>query len=194
MSDPAGARRAHAEQVQARILAVATEHLRHYGYDRTSLAQIGAALGLTRGAVLYHFRSKADLLGALLTPFTAGLDQALTELETRRTGPRPAQVIDTVLDLLVANRLATELLTRDIASRHALDLDAWSTTSAARLVALLSPDSATDPAAAARGYAALGALIRPLVSLPDPLPEPARPAIRRAALNALRPPRGHHQT
>jgi AcrR family transcriptional regulator len=182
--------RSTAVQVRAEILRIAGEHFHRFGYDRASLAEIGAELGLTRGAVLYHFGSKAELLAALLIPFTTALDDTLAQLEARSTSPQPPEVVDPVLDLMLTNRPAAELLARDIASRHAVELDAWFTASTTRLVALLAPGSRTDPAAAARGYAALGAMLRPLVSLPDPLPETAREAIRHAALGALRrPPR-----
>lgn len=187
---PRGGRREAAEEVRGRILAAARDQFRQSGYDRTSLAEIGAAVGLTRGAVLYHFTSKPALLTALLEPFTSALDAALAELEQLRPAPRPAVVVDTVLELLTATRSAADLMARDIASRHALDLDTWFARSAERLVHLLDPASAHDPLAEARGYAALGALIRPLVHLPEPLSEPVRHAIRGAALNALRRPGG----
>lgn len=182
-------RRADAEQVRERILAIAKEQFHNYGYDRTSLAEIGAALGLTRGAVLYHFGSKAGLLTYLLKPFMVGLDQSLDQMESATPSPRPAAVVDVALELLVTTRTAADLLARDVASRHALDLDAWFTTNSTRLVRLLVPTSGADPAAEARGYAALGALIRPLAHLRGPIPDPVRRAVRDAALNALRQPR-----
>ncbi|WP_186525948.1 TetR/AcrR family transcriptional regulator [Leekyejoonella antrihumi] len=186
-----GSRQADAERVRVRILATAKEQFRQFGYDRTSLAEIGASVGITRGAVLYHFTSKPILLATLLEPFTTGLESALDELEHRRPAPTPTVVLDTLLGLLTDTRAAADLLARDIASRHALDLDTWFTTSAQRLVHLLDPTSAVDPQAEARGYAALGAIIRPLVHLPDPVSDPVQHAIRGAALNALRrPPRG----
>lgn len=176
-------------QVRGRILAAATEQFRLYGFDRTSLTEVGAAVGLTRGAVLYHFGSKAQLLALLLEPFTRGLQGALADLESRTPPASAAAVIDTVLGLLTTTRIAADLLARDMASRHALDLDTWFTTSTTRLVRLLAPTSPTDPVAEARAYAALGALIRPLAHLPDPISGPVRQAIRHAALDALGRPR-----
>lgn len=178
-------RREDAERQRERLLVVAEKHFREYGFDRTSLSEIGAALGLTRGAVLYHFGSKADLLATLLEPFVTGLDEALDTLERAAPPARPDEVITVVLDLLTATRPAADLLARDIATRHALDLDAWFTRSAERLVRLLSPDSATDPGAEARGYAALGAMIRPLASLSGPVSHAVRASISAAALDAL---------
>lgn len=173
-----------AEYMRARILATAAEQFRQYGYDRTSLAEVGAAVGVTRGAVLYHFGSKAQVLSVLLEPFITGLDAALDELATQTPPAAPRTVIDAVLNLLLDTRTAVDLLARDIASRHALDLDAWFTASTGRLVRLLAP-TADDPRAEARAYAAIGALIRPLAHLSGPIPDDVRNTIRQAALDAL---------
>jgi AcrR family transcriptional regulator len=182
-------RRQEAERQRERILTVAEEQFRQYGFDRTSLAEVGAAVGLTRGAVLYHFGSKAELLGTLLEPFMTGLDAALEDLEAASPPPSPRAVVDVVLDLLLTTRIAADLLARDIATRHALDLDTWFSTGSARLVRLMAPSSVTDPGAEARAYAALGALIRPMAHVDDPVTVEVRRAIRQAALAALGRPR-----
>lgn len=189
--DRPSSRRREAERQRERILAVAEEQFRQYGFDRTSLAEVGAAVGLTRGAVLYHFGSKAELLGTLLEPFMTGLDEALADLEAATPPPTARAVVDILLDLLLTTRTAADLLARDIATRHALDLDTWFTTGSARLVRLMAPSSATDPGVEARGYAALGALIRPVTHLGDPVSEQVRRAIRQAALGALGRPKAN---
>ncbi|GGB31536.1 hypothetical protein GCM10011492_22710 [Flexivirga endophytica] len=178
-----GPRAGRAQQVKDQILAVSATHFRRYGYDRTSLAEVGGELGLTRGAVLYHFRSKQQLIAELLRPFTTGLEDALDEFEAHP--PAPEAVIDAVLGLLIETRSAVDLLARDIASRHALDLDAWFTSTVIRIVRLLAPGSDHDLAAEVRGYAVLGCLIRPLAQLDGPVDPVARQAIRDAALGAL---------
>lgn len=177
-------------RARTQVLEVAKQHFREYGYDRTSLAEIGAEVGLTRGGVLYHFPSKPTLLEAVVEPFTTGLTAALDELEQQQPPPGPAVVVDRVLDLLIENRPASELLAHDIATRHALDLDAWFTASAARLAALLTRPSGQDrsgPSDTVRGYAAFGAMIRPLVHLPGPVSDAVRATLRHAALHALQP-------
>lgn len=184
-----GVRASQAQQVRQRLLGVAAVHFRRYGFDRTSLAEVGAEVGLTRGAVLYHFGSKASLLAELVRPFTDGLDAALDDFESITTPPDAAAVIDTTLELLIATRAAADLFARDIASRHALELDNWFTTSTGRLVDLLAPGEADDTASRALGYSALGALIRPLTHLPDPIDDATRAAIHDAALRVLTPRR-----
>lgn len=51
-----------------RILAAARELFGRDGYQRTTLKQIAERCGLTDAAVLYHFRSKREILEALLVP------------------------------------------------------------------------------------------------------------------------------
>ena len=61
------ARRTKTEAAATReALLDAAEHaFRERGVARTSLAEVAAAAGMTRGAVYWHFRDKADLFEAL---------------------------------------------------------------------------------------------------------------------------------
>ncbi|HVX42509.1 MAG TPA: helix-turn-helix domain-containing protein [Mycobacteriales bacterium] len=177
------------DEVRQGILAAAREQFRQYGYERSSLEQIGSAVGITRGAVLYHYRSKAELLEALLAPFVEELEAALSDFEAMQPRPKPRAVLEVLLDAMLRTRAAAELLLRDTSSRQASGLDSWVSTQADRLVRLLAPGSRRDRAARIRGLAALGALTRPLAGLPDPISAADRRAVLTAAGNALRPPR-----
>jgi AcrR family transcriptional regulator len=64
-----------------RILAVASELFIEQGYDGTSLREISERLGFTKAALYYHFRSKEEILQALLTPFDTLLEEVLRRLE-----------------------------------------------------------------------------------------------------------------
>lgn len=182
LNDPSPGRSSEAKVQRQRIRLAAGQRFQKYGFDRTSLADIGSEVGLTRGAVLYHFGSKAELLAELVRPLMTGLDVALLELEASTPAPEPAAVIDTLLDLFASTPAVVDLLARDIASRHALGLG---TSRTQRLMQLLAPGSDADPAEQVRAYAALGALVAPLEHLPDPSVPAVRSAIRRAALGAL---------
>jgi AcrR family transcriptional regulator len=177
------------DEVRQGILAAAREQFRQYGYERSSLEQIGSAVGITRGAVLYHYRSKAELLEALLAPFVEDLEAALRDFEAMRPRPKPRAVLEVLLDAMLRTRAAAELLLRDTSSRQASGLDSWVSAQADRLVRLLTPGS-RDRAARIRGLAALGALTRPLAGLPDPISAADRRAVLAAAGNALRLPDG----
>ncbi|MDQ0380890.1 TetR/AcrR family transcriptional regulator [Amycolatopsis thermophila] len=50
------------EPVPARLLAVATRLFAERGFDRTSVQEIVAAAGVTKGAMYHYFGSKDDLL------------------------------------------------------------------------------------------------------------------------------------
>jgi TetR/AcrR family acrAB operon transcriptional repressor len=61
------ARRTKSEAAATReaVLDAAQRVFREQGVAHTSLAQVAAAAGMTRGAVYWHFRDKADLFEAL---------------------------------------------------------------------------------------------------------------------------------
>lgn len=50
---------------RAAILRVFAEHVADRGYAETSLADVAAELGLSKGTILHHFGSKETLLGEL---------------------------------------------------------------------------------------------------------------------------------
>ncbi|MCK2219522.1 TetR/AcrR family transcriptional regulator [Actinomadura sp. ATCC 31491] len=56
------------DDTRTRILAAARELFAERGYAATSLADIAAAVGLTKTAVAYHFHPKDRLASELLSP------------------------------------------------------------------------------------------------------------------------------
>lgn len=72
-----------AERTRMRILDMAEREFQRRGVSRTSLEQIARAAGVTRGAVYWHFRNKADLFNAMLQRVTLPL-----EAEILRSGER----------------------------------------------------------------------------------------------------------
>jgi TetR/AcrR family acrAB operon transcriptional repressor len=73
-----------AQQTRNRILDAAEEVFFEQGVSRTSLADIAAAAGVTRGAIYWHFKNKGDLFDAMCdrvrlpmeAMVAAGADQA----------------------------------------------------------------------------------------------------------------------
>ena len=72
-----------AQRTRDRILDMAEREFLRRGVSRTSLEQIAGAAGVTRGAVYWHFRNKADLFNAMLQRVTLPL-----EAEILRSGER----------------------------------------------------------------------------------------------------------
>jgi AcrR family transcriptional regulator len=56
------------DQTRARILSVALELIADRGFAATSTREIAEHLGFTKAALYYHFRTKDDLLAALVAP------------------------------------------------------------------------------------------------------------------------------
>ena len=63
-----------AQETRQRLLDAAETIFRERGVTRTSLAEIATAAGMTRGAVYWHFKDKADLFRAMCDRATLPLD------------------------------------------------------------------------------------------------------------------------
>jgi TetR/AcrR family transcriptional regulator len=67
----------NAERSRAAILDAAERLFAEQGYDATSLTQVGAAAGVSRGTPGYFFRSKAELYQAVLDRSFAEVSEAV---------------------------------------------------------------------------------------------------------------------
>lgn len=66
-----------AQATRAALLDAAELLFLEHGVSGTSLADIAAAAGTTRGAIYWHFRDKADLFNAMMERVTMPLEDAL---------------------------------------------------------------------------------------------------------------------
>lgn len=98
-----------AEQTRHLILDTAERVFQTKGVSRTSLSDIAAAAGLTRGAIYWHFRNKADL-------FTAMCDRITLPLEARRDAAQSRIEQDPVAHV---RELALLALVRVVDDEHA---------------------------------------------------------------------------
>jgi TetR/AcrR family transcriptional regulator, cholesterol catabolism regulator len=105
------ARREHDddEPTRDRIFRIATELFARNGFDATGVQELSEAVGLGRGALYYHIKSKEDLLFSICT---ALLDNMLEEAVEISESDLPVEVR--------IHRLA-EVLVRDLADKR----DAW---------------------------------------------------------------------
>src|SRR5882762_8839730 len=64
-----------AQATRNHILDTAEMVFQQHGVSRTTLQQIAAAAGVTRGAIYWHFRDKAELFNAMMERVTLPLEQ-----------------------------------------------------------------------------------------------------------------------
>ena len=55
------------EQTKEKIISISTALFVEKGYDKTSMQDIVNALGMSKGAIFHHFKSKEDIFDAALT-------------------------------------------------------------------------------------------------------------------------------
>ncbi|WP_354683544.1 TetR/AcrR family transcriptional regulator [Cupriavidus necator] len=79
--------RENAAATRARILTSAQQLIRHRGLHCVTVDDVARAIGMTRGAVYGHFRSRAELLGALLSCAEADFATRLAPLARSGSGP-----------------------------------------------------------------------------------------------------------
>jgi AcrR family transcriptional regulator len=100
-----------------RVLDAALDLFVRLGYDGTSLQLIADQLGVTKAAVYYHFRTKGEILAALVQPAFQDLDRLLTEAGTcGRAGVRREAALRAYVDYLLRHRQVAAFLSRDVAA------------------------------------------------------------------------------
>lgn len=157
--------RASTEQTRRAITVAALSTFCERGFAVATLEEIGAAVGLTRGAVLHHFDSKTKLLAAVLYPLRAALVDliASAEVDDPVTESQRLELLNRFADIFLEHRGAVRLLAHDVSARAALEqVDAWPMP-ADRLVTLLAgsrPTALTQ----VRVTAAIGAMVTPIAS------------------------------
>ncbi|MFI7424542.1 TetR/AcrR family transcriptional regulator [Nonomuraea sp. NPDC049684] len=99
------------DDTRSRILAAARELFAERGYAGTSLADIAAAVGLTKTAVAYHFHPKDRLASELLSPAAA---EMITLLDTDH--PDRKAFVEALAVFAVRHRAVIRLFMEDLAA------------------------------------------------------------------------------
>ncbi|MDT4899789.1 MAG: hypothetical protein QOJ78_719 [Pseudonocardiales bacterium] len=151
------------EEMRRAIARAALSTFCERGYGVATLEEIGVQVGLTRGGVLHHFKSKPDLLEAVAAPFRRALADLLlnAQVDDPPTESQRRQLLTRFADLMLEHRGTLQLLASDVSARAQLGLRDQSLTQQRELVSLLVGSKATD-LAQVRASAALGAMIQPV--------------------------------
>jgi AcrR family transcriptional regulator len=101
-------------ETRVRLLDTALGLFTVHGVEGTSLQMIADALGVTKAAVYYHFKTKDEITEAVAEPAVRELVTILDHAATiGRPGPRADYVIDGFIDLIIRNRVLVAVLCSD---------------------------------------------------------------------------------
>jgi len=174
------------ERMDRRIARLALARFRVGGFVGTSIADLAGALGVSKAAIYYHYRSKDALLHRLVDPLLDAIDTCIHDHTTpART---PGQLLGAYLSVLVAHREVVPLIATDVAVLNHPRIGPRLRAQNQQLQSLLAaPD--TTVSARLRAEAALGAIWRPLIAEPPlDLIDPAHQRILVDAAVATLPP------
>ena len=152
------------ERMDHRIARLALDRFRVDGFVGTSIADLAGALGVSKAAIYYHYRSKDALLHHLVDPLLDAIDACIHDHTTPARTPR--QLLGAYLTVLLAHQEAIPLVATDVAVLNHPSIGPRLRAQNQQLQSLLAgPD--TDVAARLRAEAALGAIWRPLIAEPQ---------------------------
>jgi AcrR family transcriptional regulator len=152
------------ERMDRRIARLALDRFRVSGFIGTSIADLAGALGVSKAAIYYHYRSKDALLHRLIDPLLDAIDACIHDHTT--PAPTPRQLLGAYLTVLIAHREGVPLVATDVAVLNHPTIGPRLRTQNQQLRTLLvAPD--TSVAARLRAEAALGAIWRPLIAEPQ---------------------------
>jgi TetR/AcrR family transcriptional regulator, acrAB operon repressor len=89
-----------AQATRTLILDTAEALFHADGVSRTSLNDIALAAGLTRGAIYWHFKGKADLFNAMMKRVTLPLEETATRFDDPALADPMAYMMDNFVDAL----------------------------------------------------------------------------------------------
>jgi AcrR family transcriptional regulator len=176
------------ERMDSRIARLALARFRVGGFIGTSIADLAGALGVSKAAIYYHYRSKDALLHHLIDPLLDAIDVCIHDHnQPRRTAQ---QLLSAYLAVLLAHRDVVPLIATDVAVLNHPTIGPRLHAQNQQLQSLLIGPN-TDAAVRLRAEAAVGAIWRPLIAQPPlDLTSPAHQRILiDAAVATLQPSR-----
>ena len=185
---PVRSRSEQAAHTRQQVLDTAIELFAERGYDATSLQMIADRMGVTKAAVYYHFRAKADILLAISMPVMAAMEALMDDVATRRTrADRIRGLVEGFVDVLLTKRDVITIFASDPALRHDKHVDAnrYDGLVEQAVEVLYGPDATPDERAAIYLASGLTEIIPALADLPD---DELRAVLVRLASRLLRVP------
>lgn len=95
------ARNKYPEQTLDLILAVSTQMFTEKGYEKTSIQDIIDELGMSKGAIYHHFKSKEDILSAVMEKELGRAEDMFMELIQNTHAPNARQKLISILENII---------------------------------------------------------------------------------------------
>jgi AcrR family transcriptional regulator len=154
------------DRMDRRIARLALARFRVNGFVGTSIADLAGALGVSKAAIYYHYRSKDALLHHLIDPLLDAIDTCIQDHTTTVASARTAQqLLGAYLAVLLTHSDVAPLIATDVAVLNHPRIGPRLRAQNHQLQSLLTaPD--TGPSARLHAEAALGAIWRPLIAEP----------------------------
>jgi AcrR family transcriptional regulator len=145
------------DDTRARILDAALDLIADHGFAATSTREISERLGFTKAALYYHFRTKDDLLAAIVGP---AIEELAALGGSASAGSPPAdrrRIVEGYVDLVASHAKLIRVLMNDPAVRLCRPLAAAKPLYD-RLAQVFSGTEAPDTRQRTRVRAAMGAV------------------------------------
>ncbi len=105
---------ANAADTRQRLIDVAVDLFTRHSFAGTSLQMIADEMGFTKAAIYYHFRTRGELLAAVVEPIFEQLSGIIAAAEAQRSSDaRADHMLRGYADLAVANRALVSVLACD---------------------------------------------------------------------------------
>src|SRR5437867_9065528 len=85
---------------RARILDIARDLIAERGYGGTSISQIAGKLGTSKAALYYHFKSKEEILDALLSEPMVAFQELAQKAGADPGGKHPEEILGAIIDFV----------------------------------------------------------------------------------------------
>jgi AcrR family transcriptional regulator len=103
-----------AADTRQRLIDVAVDLFTRHSFAGTSLQMIADEMGFTKAAIYYHFRTREELLDAVVEPIFDRLSEVIAGAETQRgANARGDYMLRGYAELAVANRALVSVLACD---------------------------------------------------------------------------------
>ena len=99
-----------AEERREEILDAAEKLFAAKGFDNTSTGDILDAVGIARGTLYYHFKSKEDILDGVIQRITGRLMQDAGEIVRKKELPVLERLTKAILSLNVESKIGHEIM------------------------------------------------------------------------------------